>query len=144
MAAWSVSETLNMDGRQVQASAVLIIEDDTDIREGLSQILVDEGFHVLTAPNGLAGLEVLRQRVPALILLDLMMPVMNGWQFRQRQLSDPELARIPVVIISADSGGRREAENLGSEDFLQKPIELDVLLRLVEHYCVRADAKESA
>jgi DNA-binding response OmpR family regulator len=123
---------------------VLIVEDDNDIRDALEQILTEEGFDVVTASNGELGLRRLAERAPVLILLDLMMPVMNGWQFRQRQLADPRFAQTPVVIISADSAAPHEAESLTTEGFLQKPIELDVLIGLVERYCVRRAHTDAA
>src|SRR5947207_15447872 len=82
---------------------ILIVEDDFDIREALTQILEDEGFQVRCASNGREALEVATSGpAPRLILLDLMMPVMNGWQFRAEQLKDPRLAEVPVLVISAD------------------------------------------
>lgn len=122
------------------AATILIVEDDGDIREALAQILEDEGYAVASAPNGLVGLEKLREMHPSLVLLDLMMPVMNGWQFRQRQREDASVANIPVVIISADGSARREAGVMGAEGFMQKPIELDDLLAMVAIHCRPAAA----
>jgi CheY-like chemotaxis protein len=116
--------------------SILIVEDDADIREALAEILRDEGHEVQGAPNGQQALHVLRDGpLPALILLDLMMPVMNGWQFRQAQRQDPVLAPIPVVVISADGAALRESTLMGASGFLQKPIELDELLAVVARYC---------
>lgn len=115
---------------------VMIVEDDTDIREALTQILEDEGYRVASAGNGLDAIGLLRGRErPCLILLDLMMPVMNGWQFRTEQQRDTALADIPVVIISADGAARRETVASGVQGFLQKPIELDELLEVVSRLC---------
>ena len=81
---------------------VLLVEDDAAIRESLAELLQDEGFDLLLAANGQEALEILRRGAsPAAILLDLMMPVMDGWDFRQAQLEDPELRGIPVVVVSA-------------------------------------------
>ena len=115
-------------------ATILVVEDDADIREALAQILEDEGYSVISAPNGLVGLEKLRTVKPALVLLDLMMPVMNGWQFRQQQRQDDLVAGIPVLMISADGSARREALSSGARGFIQKPIELDDLLNAVAEY----------
>ncbi len=120
------------------SGVILIVEDDTDIREALAQILSDEGYEVLSAPNGKVGLDRLRERKPDLILLDLMMPVMNGWQFREKQRADEQFAAIPVLVISADASAGQEAAALGAKGFMQKPIELEVLLASVATHCLPA------
>lgn len=112
-------------------SCILIVEDDMDIREALEQILEGEGYEVVSAPNGKVALDRMRECKPQLVLLDLMMPVMNGWQFRQSQRQDEALAQVPVVIISADGSARREATAMGVQGFMQKPIELEDLLGVV-------------
>jgi CheY-like chemotaxis protein len=119
-----------------QCSRVLIVEDDLAIREALTEILEDEGYQVTGAANGQEAIQALRgSALPCLILLDLMMPVMNGWQFRAEQKQDPALAPVPVVIISADSDLRTKATTLEAVDFLQKPIQLTRLLDTVEQFC---------
>jgi CheY-like chemotaxis protein len=118
------------------AKQVLIVEDDLDIRDALGQILEDEGYAVTTAANGLEALERLRAGPPPmLILLDLMMPIMNGWQFRAEQQQDPTLATIPVVVISADTNIGDKANQLGVSDFFRKPIEISGLLQTLARYC---------
>lgn len=115
---------------------VMIVEDDFAIRDALTQILEDEGYVVVGAANGKEAIEHLRNHVqPCLILLDLMMPVMNGWQFRQEQQQDPTLAPIPVVVISADSGVPQKAAAINAVGYLKKPVTLDGLLDTVERYC---------
>ncbi len=119
-----------------QCSRVMIVEDDLAIREALTEILEDEGYRVEGAANGQEAIQMLRGNTPpCLILLDLMMPVMNGWQFRAEQKQDPMLAPVPVVIISADSDLRTKAMTLEAVDFLQKPIQLTRLLDTVEQFC---------
>ena len=125
------------------AAIVLLVEDDDDIREALSQVLENAGYAVVTAPNGQVGLESLRVHHPSLILLDLMMPVMNGWQFRRHQRADEALAGVPVIVISADESARTEAAALGAEGFLPKPIVIDQLLQLVAQHC-QASAADHA
>ena len=114
---------------------VMVVEDDVAIRETLREVLEDRGYRVVGAANGVEALASLRGRTPSLILLDLAMPVMDGLEFRDVQRSDPELARIPVVIISADHGGENEASRLAVEGYLAKPFELDALLATVDRYC---------
>jgi CheY-like chemotaxis protein len=109
---------------QVLHKDILIVDDDLEIRDTLSELLHEEGYSVATAKNGHEALFLLRERiVPRLILLDLMMPVMNGWQFRQEQQRDPLLRGIPVVVISAT-----RAPAIDAAEILTKPIDLEVLL----------------
>ena len=119
------------DGRPV-----LIVDDDHGIRGVLTQILQDEGHPVSTASNGLEALQKLNDSVrPCVILLDLMMPVMNGWEFMSRRRDMDEIAAIPVVVISADRAAREKASAIGAEDCLEKPIDLNRLIDTVERYC---------
>ncbi len=115
---------------------ILVVEDDVDIRDALVGILRDEGYEVFGAANGQEALDYLngRERQPALILLDLMMPVMNGWQFRAAQQQRAEIAEVPVVVISADGGVPQKAASLQAVGYLKKPVELDTLLDLVAKY----------
>ena len=115
-----------------ETCSVLVIEDDPDIREALAEALGYEGYDVLLAENGREGLDVLREHSrPHVILLDLLMPVMNGWQFRQEQLADPALAGIPVVVVSASPPGDARPDR-----YLPKPFSIDDLL------CAVADLSE--
>ena len=94
----------------MSSGAILIVDDDNDVRSALSELLEEEGFSVKGAPNGREALALLRGGTvhPAVILLDLMMPGMDGWDFRSEQMRDPQLAAVPVVIVSA-SGFSRES-----------------------------------
>ena len=115
---------------------ILIVEDDFDIREALEQILQEEGYEVRGASNGSEALATATSGpAPRLILLDLMMPVMNGWQFRSEQLKDARLAAVPVLIISADPDLQSKAAALGVAGLLKKPISLDDLLSAVKVHC---------
>lgn len=113
--------------------ALLIVEDDDEIRELLAEMLTDRGYLVRTARNGQEGLDLLRGGMhPNLVLLDLMMPIMDGWKMRAEMLADPKLAAIPVVIISGaadvlDSG----IESLAAVRVLTKPVKWPVLLESV-------------
>lgn len=105
---------------------VLVIEDDTASREALAEMLAREGYSVFTAANGMEGLGHLSQGLrPAAILLDLMMPGVDGWDFRAQQKRDPELAAIPVIAISA------AGKLLDADYSLRKPINVQQLLALL-------------
>ena len=111
---------------------LLIIEDDADIRESLGELLAAEGFEVATADNGKAALEHLAacQILPQVILLDLMMPVMNGWEFRLALSRDPEFSTIPVVVVSAVTA--EGAQCVPDAEFVPKPIDIEHLLEVVD------------
>lgn len=118
-------------------AAILVVEDDADIRMALADVLLEEGYQVRVAANGAEGLtELSRDPKPQLVLLDLMMPVLNGWQFRKAQQANEQLAHIPVVIVSADATAHKQASEIGAAAFLQKPVELDELLSTVERYAL--------
>ena len=116
------------------SATVLIVEDDNDTREMLGRFLELEGYTVETAENGKRALERLGSGVGAcVILLDLMMPVMDGWQFRQAQIRDVSLAGIPVIVVSA--AGRERLEKIQADAYLSKPVDLDELLGCVTQFC---------
>jgi CheY-like chemotaxis protein len=114
---------------------VLVIDDDPDLRELLSVVLKSEGYDVQTAENGAAGFSVLRTLVPDLIILDLLMPVMNGWQFREAQTALPQYARIPIVCLSGYHAARHQAAALGMPVCVQKPFDIDELVKIVRRSC---------
>ncbi len=114
---------------------VLVIEDDQAIREGVAEVLSAEGYTVAEAANGLEGLREARDQPPSLIVLDLMMPTMNGWQFRQEQQRDPALADIPVIILSAYS--EMPGPRLDEAARFAKPFDIVTLLLAVDKYAVR-------
>ena len=117
------------------AGRVLIVDDDFDIREALGLILRDEGYVVDAAANGQDALDHLsRSAHPSVILLDLMMPVMNGIQFRNLQRLDDRICAIPVIIISADSSVRDKAAAMGV-GYLKKPLQLPHLLEELARLC---------
>jgi CheY-like chemotaxis protein len=117
--------------------AVCVIEDDDDIREVIAEVLMDRGYEVLSAVDGASALECLHAcRTPCcLILLDLMMAGMNGWEFRRQQLADPTLASIPVVLMTGAGNPVRADEQLGTAGALEKPLDLDELLTRVSSFC---------
>ena len=107
----------------------------------MADVLEAEGYRVAIAANGYEALEQLRtESLPALILLDMMMPVMDGWQFRAEQQKMPELASIPVVTVTADGNARQKALSINAAGCLAKPVTIDSLLEEVERVCGVADA----
>jgi CheY-like chemotaxis protein len=115
---------------------ILIVEDDSALREALTQVLSDEGYELLSARDGLEAINCLKKgNRPDVILLDLSMPVVNGWEFRMFQKRDPELARIPVILITAGGYSREEVAWLEPSALIPKPIELDVLLAVIRRFC---------
>jgi DNA-binding response OmpR family regulator len=113
---------------------VLIVEDDADLREMMAKLLTLEGFRAHTAANGREALDYLRDGGrPEVILLDLMMPIMDGWAFRHEQQHDPELSDVPVVVLSTIDRGR--APEITADEFLKKPLDFDSLLAVVRRYC---------
>ena len=112
---------------------ILVVEDDDDIRNLLKLSLELEGYKVFTAENGQIALDILLQiPKPCLILLDLMMPVMNGWDFVEGLEKDVTLATIPVVIVSAFTELKK---TIASKGFIKKPVDLDVLFQIVSNWC---------
>jgi CheY-like chemotaxis protein len=121
-----------MASAAVSHCPVLIVEDDADLREMMAQLLSLEG---LSVANGREALEYLRNghERPNVILLDLMMPVMDGWEFRRKQQADPAVADVPVIVLSALDPSRAAA--VAADAFLKKPLDFDRLLQLVRSYC---------
>jgi CheY-like chemotaxis protein len=115
----------------------LVVEDDPELLQAISEAIEAEGYEVRRARHGLDALGQLRsgRKPPDVILLDLMMPIMNGWQFRHAQRQDAELAHIPVVVVSAKSDSAQHAAWLEADDYIQKPIALDRLLESIQKFC---------
>jgi len=120
---------------------VLVVEDDAELREMMAQMLMLEGLPTSTAVNGREALEYLQgDDKPDVILLDLMMPVMDGWEFRRQLQADKTLAGIPVVVLSALDQSR--AGDVGARAELEKPLDFDRMLGLVRRYCRHAGAPQ--
>lgn len=116
-------------------SKIMVVEDDADIRDGLSALLSDHGFSVLTAENGEIALGLLRDNTDVrAILLDVSMPVMNGATFRGQQLADPTIAEIPLILVTGRDDSAPLANALGATACVRKPLVGDELLQLVERY----------
>jgi two-component system response regulator MprA len=117
------------------AATVLVVDDDQDIRESLTQILVEEGFEVTSASNGVEALEEIARRTPDVMLLDLMMPVLSGWEVLEKLRVSGRSAGLSIVLLSA-------LDAQGCADYIQKPIRLPRLLALLE--MIREKVAESA
>ncbi len=125
-----------MSERQ-ERKTILVVEDDAVTRESLGLILGAQGYDVLGAANGQDALGLLRSGPhPNLILLDLMMPIMDGWQFRREQAADTALSAIPVVVLSADGNVQQKATALRATGYLQKPVEVESLLDAIRQQLV--------
>lgn len=123
-----------MSVEQKMSAHILVVEDDRDIRESVVEVLEEEGHVVTSAGDGREALELLQRASPApdLILLDLMMPVMSGYQFREEQLKLPAFAAIPVLIVTADVNARAKVASLKAAGFVQKPLKIQPLLDLID------------
>jgi CheY-like chemotaxis protein len=115
---------------------VLVVDDDRDIRDSLVEVLEDQGYNALGAANGREALEVMRTalELPCVILLDLMMPVMDGWEFRAAQLENPAWLQVPVIVISAYNDADAQARALAVE-YMRKPLAVRPLLEAVRRHC---------
>ena len=113
---------------------LLLVEDDRDISEVLRDLLESEGYEVHCAQNGMQALQFLSGtlELPGMILLDLMMPVMNGYEFRQKQLNHPLFLKIPLVVMSANGQSEFRWDQSGIKGFLKKPLDLLGVLSIVE------------
>jgi signal transduction histidine kinase/DNA-binding response OmpR family regulator len=121
-------------------TSILVVDDDADVRMTIAQLLEDAGYHALTASDGLEALEILRREPrlrPSLVLLDVMMPNMDGKQFREQQRSDAELGKIPVIVFSAHDQIAQIARALKADDYLAKPFDAVQLIDAVAR-CTRA------
>ncbi len=115
---------------------VLVVEDDIDIREAMVGILESAGYSVWAASDGAEALAQLHAgNRPCIILLDLMMPVMDGWTFGEEKDKDPSFADIPIVVVSAVSRNDPRNARMRSVDHLPKPLNIDKLLATVERFC---------
>jgi CheY-like chemotaxis protein len=116
---------------------IMVVEDDETIRDSLIEYLADRGYQTKGAADGQQALAALTSDpvAPCLIVLDLMMPVMDGWTFRAEQMRDPHLAQIPVVVVSAVRDVAKQVKDLGLIGVLKKPIDLPKLLAIVSEHC---------
>jgi CheY-like chemotaxis protein len=123
--------------RNTSSPDVLVVDDDADIRYALVGALEEQGYRATSVSNGLEALEVLRilPAPPSVILTDLMMPVMNGWEFRAEQQRDPLLSKIPVVVVSARENISEEALQVSASGYLRKPFLVQGLVHAIGKFC---------
>jgi CheY-like chemotaxis protein len=118
---------------------LLVVDDDTDLREALEEVLRDAGHAVLGAGNGREALEVLARArpLPGLVLLDMMMPVLDGLGFAHEMHAVPEWKDIPIVIFSASASNANVAREVGASAYLRKPVDVEVLVETVGAHLLR-------
>ncbi|MFL5786079.1 MAG: response regulator [Bacteriovoracaceae bacterium] len=120
--------------------SILVVEDDDDIRTAMIDVLESEGYHATAATNGKEALDFLHQsKKPCLVLLDMMMPIMNGREFLDKVKEDTYLAPIPVLVVSAIAD---KTNTNGAVGFIKKPVDIDMVLKIVNRYC--SDAMKSS
>jgi CheY-like chemotaxis protein len=113
---------------------ILVVEDDEDAREAMVALLRMKGYRAVPAGNGREALDYLDQAAaPDLIILDLWMPVMDGWHFRSEQIRNPRLKHIPVIVVTALS----DRADVDANEIIIKPVDVERLLTTVDHYCRR-------
>jgi len=131
-----------MPAKRAQAARILIVEDDVDVREALGDLLTDDGFQVSSCCHAGEALEQLqRDTLPDLILLDLMTPVMDGWQFRVQQREEPRLSGIPVIAVSADTSPKAAA--IDADAYLRKPLDYGQLRETVDRLLSTFERKKA-
>jgi CheY-like chemotaxis protein len=120
------------------SARLLVVDDERETREYLAELLTAVGYQVAAAENGLEALDKIRQQRPCVVLLDLAMPLLNGFGFVEATRSDPELLPpVPIICVSGWPDALQEAQRLGIQDCLIKPIEPNELLEHVRRYCRR-------
>ena len=117
---------------------VLVVDDDDGVRTAVADVLELEGYEVITASNGVEALEQVRTARPDAVVLDLMMPVMDGWTFMEHCRREEVCAETPVLVMSAYRNLTETAPNLGAKACIAKPFDLGVLLGAVERLVRRA------
>jgi len=118
---------------------VLVVDDDPDIRDAMVRLLNHAGYSARTAENGRRALEAVEARKPAVVLLDILMPVMDGWECARELRA--RYGAIPIVVITAAEHARARSAEVGADHVLPKPFEIKSLLTLIERYAVPAGAK---
>lgn len=115
---------------------ILVVDDELEVAQSLESILIDEGYEVITAGNGLFAMELVKNKVPDLIISDVMMPLCNGHELIQKIKNDERLMNVPVVLMSAV----HHEKNAAASSYLKKPFNLDTLLSTVEKHIGKGDA----
>jgi CheY-like chemotaxis protein len=123
-----------MNTKSKKQKTILLVDDDDSLRVFVSHLLTREGYLVMNAVNGADALEFLKKSpdLPSLILLDLRMPVMDGWQFRTIQKADPRFCNIPVIVITSVKTVENDIQSIQAAGYCKKPLQTDILLQLIE------------
>ena len=140
------SEPMTIEPGRVHRETVLVVDDDDALRAALRETLSEAGFRVGCVENGRQAIDVLKAGArPSVILLDLHTPEMDGLEFRRRQVTDPAIAAIPVIVLTGDLDKEAEARQLGVAFYLKKPVPVPQLVDVVAHFAGRpADGEKSA
>ncbi len=128
---------MQVDRRQRHRPLVLVVDDDPVIRSTVAELLLDEGYSVEQAGDGWQALQLVQRSTPNAIVLDLMMPVLDGWAFVDQCRSLPDCADVPIVVMSATHGLHETAERLhamGVRAVVAKPFDVDALIAIVQRY----------
>jgi CheY-like chemotaxis protein len=124
----------------IPSEPVLVVDDHGNVREALKAVLEGEGYSVVTASHGAEALELLLAGIrPCLIIMDLMMPIMNGFEFREAQLRDPRFAPIPFVALSGEPNVAHYARRLRADGYFDKMMDPMGVLEVVHRVCARED-----
>jgi CheY-like chemotaxis protein len=117
---------------------IMVIEDHKIIRDGMRELLETEGFNVQCAANGHEAIQMLRMNppLPSLILLDIAMPVKDGFKFREEQQLDENLAHVPVLVMTAEDNVETKAQQLNAVGFIRKPFDIDYIVKIVRQHCI--------
>ena len=127
---------MGSQGEPLGDKSVLVVDDDESVQKLLEHLLTRLGLKVITASNGREGLERLRaeKSLPVVILLDLRMPEMDGWQFRKEQKSDPRLFKIPVVVVTSVDTIQEDVASIDATAFFKKPIQHNLLIKTIRRF----------
>ena len=120
-----------------RVARILVVEDDDGIRDLVDLVLSTAGYEVLTAPNGAAALQLIGRAHPDLVLLDMRMPVMDGWEFARRYRASPE-PHAPILVLTAARDAAERAAEIDANGYLGKPFDMQELLSMVGHYTGQA------
>ena len=121
---------------------ILVVDDDPAIRDVVADILEMSDYRVKTASNGAEALDHIRGEQPSAVLLDLMMPIMDGWEFLRRCRRQAPCAQVPVVVMSAARDVAAVARELGAQAYLTKPFDMDAVLEVVQHLVSHIDRNQ--
>lgn len=129
-----LDRAITEEGVATLNAKVLVVEDDAGLQETLAAVLEFEGYEVLVARDGIEALEILGNGIPALILLDLMMPRMDGFAFVKELQQRGLRTQVPVVVLTADGRAAQKADVAGADGYVEKPFQIPVLMEEIERF----------